>query len=113
MSISITKIVQGTEHAIAAGWQDAIKIGHFVETSVVPALKQAQAEAPLIEKVAALGGPKAQALEAVLFGGNGLVTRTLSVVAAADAAATDLTSGETAKVTVDVTDLVATLKALI
>ena len=108
---TLTKIVQGTEHAIAAGWQDAIKIGHFVETSVVPVLQKAEVDAPQLAQIAALAGPKASALEALLFGGGGIVAKSLTAISSVDATATDAAAGKS--VTVDITDLVAAFKALV
>jgi hypothetical protein len=34
------------EHALASGASDVVNVAKFVETQVLPALKQAQAEAP-------------------------------------------------------------------
>lgn len=108
---SLTKIEQGAEKFIAAGWQDAVKVGHFVESSVVPVLQKAETNSATIEQITSIISPKAAAVEATVFGENGLVAKALSAISAADATATDATAGK--PVTVDITDLVAALKAIV
>lgn len=107
----IQKIEVGTEHMIAAEWQDAIKIGHFIEGTVKPILQKAEAESSTIEQVSALVSPKAAAIESALFSSNGLVTKSLSAIASADALAADQAAGK--PILVDITSLVSTLKSLL
>ena len=50
----MSTLITSVEHALAAAAQDVVKAAKFVETSVLPVLKKAQAEAPTIEAVTAL-----------------------------------------------------------
>ena len=53
MSALITSI----EHALASAASDVVKVAKFVEQSVLPVLKKAQADAPTIEALTALVSP--------------------------------------------------------
>jgi hypothetical protein len=50
-------LITSIEHSLAVAASDTVKVAQFVETKVLPALKQAQAEAPTIEAVTALVDP--------------------------------------------------------
>jgi hypothetical protein len=114
MANIITKIEQGTEAAAVAVWHEILKTDHIVETVVIPALKNAGAEAAQIEQLAlALGGAKAQAVAMLIFGPNGILAKVLMGIADADNAVTGAVGATSAQVLVDVTSFVSEIKALI
>ena len=67
MSVLITNI----EHARATAASDTVKVAKFVETSVLPVLKKAQAST--IESVTALVSPQAANIERAGFAVLGVV----------------------------------------
>jgi hypothetical protein len=73
MSALITSI----EHAFATAASDTVKVAKFVETSVLPVLKKAQADAPTIEAVTALVSPQAANIERVGFAVLGVVVKAI------------------------------------
>jgi hypothetical protein len=73
MSASISSI----EHSLASAASDVVKVANFVETSVLPALNKAQAEAPTIEVVTALVSPRAANIERLGFAVLGVVIKAI------------------------------------
>ena len=63
MSALITNI----EHSLAFAASDTVKVARFVETKVLPVLKQANAEAPTIEAVTSLVTPQPANIERLGF----------------------------------------------
>jgi hypothetical protein len=50
----MSALITNVEHALATAASDMVKVAKFVETSVLPVLKQAKAEESTIEAVTAL-----------------------------------------------------------
>src|SRR5215471_13055906 len=69
----MSALLNSTEHALAAAASDVVKVAKFVEQSVLPVLKKAQADPPTIEAVTALVSPQAANIERVGFAVLGLV----------------------------------------
>ena len=63
----MSALLNTVEHALASAASDVVKVAKFVEQSVLPVLKKAQAEAPTIEAVTALVSPQAANIERVGF----------------------------------------------
>ena len=59
----MTALITSVEHALAAAARDTVNIAKFVETSVLPALKTAQANSSTIEAVTGLISPQAANIE--------------------------------------------------
>ena len=59
----MSALLSSIEHSFASAASDVVKVAKFVETKVLPVLKQAQAEAPTIEAVTALVSPQAANIE--------------------------------------------------
>jgi hypothetical protein len=53
----MSALITSVEHALAAAASDTVKVAKFVETSVLPVLKRAQADSSAIEAVTALVSP--------------------------------------------------------
>jgi|SRR6516225_1720581 hypothetical protein len=65
----MSALITSVEHALATAASDTVKVAKFVETSVLPVLKKAQAGQSTIEAVTALVSPQAANIERV---GSGL-----------------------------------------
>jgi hypothetical protein len=50
----MSTLLSSVEHTLATAASDVVKVAKFVEQKVLPAMKQAQAEASTIEAVTAL-----------------------------------------------------------
>ena len=70
-------LLNSVEHALASAASDVVKVAKFVEQSVLPVLKKAQADAPTIEAVTALISPQAANIERVGFAVLGLVIKAI------------------------------------
>ena len=53
----MTALITSVEHALAAAASDTVKVAKFVEVSVLPVLKAAQAQSSTIEAVTSPGQP--------------------------------------------------------
>jgi hypothetical protein len=73
----MSALLNSIEHAFASAASDVVKVAKFVEAKVLPALKQAQAEAPTIEAVTALVSPQAPNIERVGFAVLGVVIKAI------------------------------------
>ena len=82
MSASITSI----EHSLAVAASETVKVAKFVETSVLPVLKKAQADAPTIEAVTSLVSPQAANIERAGFAVLGVVIKAIDDAGAASGA---------------------------
>ena len=69
----MTALITSVEHALATAASDTVKVAKFVETSVLPLLKKAQADQSTIEAVTALVSPQAANIERAGFAILGLV----------------------------------------
>jgi hypothetical protein len=63
----MTALIDSVEHALAVAASDTVKVAKFVETSVLPALKTAQANSSTIETVTSLVSPQAANIERAGF----------------------------------------------
>jgi hypothetical protein len=73
----MSALLSSIEHTLASAASDVVKVAKFVEQKVLPALKQAQAEAPTIEAVTSLVSPQAANIERVGFAVLGLVIKAI------------------------------------
>jgi hypothetical protein len=55
----MSTLISSAEHVLAVGASDTVKVAQFVETSVLPLLKNAQTQTPTIEAVTSLVGLQA------------------------------------------------------
>ena len=55
----MSALINSVEHALAVAASDTVKVAKFVETSVLPALKTAQANSSAIGALTALVSPQA------------------------------------------------------
>ena len=92
------------EHALATAASDTVKVAKFVEASVLPALKTAQANSSTIEAVTGLVSPQAANIERAGFAVLGVVINALD-------AARDAAGANGLNVTFDA-QLVADIKAI-
>ena len=82
----MSALINSVEHALAAAAIDTVKAAKFVEVSVLPVLKKAQADQSTIEAVTALISPQAANIERAAFAVLGVVINALDAAqAAADA----------------------------
>jgi hypothetical protein len=63
----LSALISSIEHALATAASDTVKAAKFVETSVLPVLKKAQADQGTIEAVTALVSPQAANVERAGF----------------------------------------------
>ena len=89
---------------------DTVKIAKFVETKVLPVLKQAQAEAPTIEAVTALVSPQAANTERVGFAVLGVVIKAIDDAGTA-AGANGLNVSLDAQLVDDIKSIPSTVKS--
>src|SRR5215467_6448269 len=74
---NMSALLNNIEHALASAASDVVKVAKFVEQSVLPVLKKAQADAPTIEAVTALVSPQAANIERVGFAILGVVIKAI------------------------------------
>jgi hypothetical protein len=74
---NMSTLLSSVDHSLAAAASDVVKVTKFVEQKVLPAMKQAQAEAPTIEAVTPLVSPLAANIERVKFAVLGLVIKAI------------------------------------
>ena len=74
---TMSTLISSVEHALAVAASDTVKVAKFVETSVLPVLKSAQANASTIEAVTALVNPQAANVERVGFAVLGVVIKAI------------------------------------
>jgi hypothetical protein len=75
----MSAVITSVEHSLATAASDTVKVARFVETSVLPVLKTAQANASTIEAVTGLVSPQAANIERAGFAVHGLVMRRVLV----------------------------------
>jgi hypothetical protein len=100
MSVLLSNI----EHVLATAASDVVKAAKFVEVSVLPVLKKAQADQFTIESITSLVSPQAANIERAGFAVLGVIIKALD---SADAAA----SANGLNVSLDA-QLVADIKAI-
>ena len=69
----MSALTNSVEHAVATAASDPVKVAKFVETSVLPVLKNAQANASTNEAATALASPQAANIERAGFAVLGVV----------------------------------------
>jgi hypothetical protein len=79
----MSALITSVEHALAVAAQDVVKTAKFVETSVLPVLKQAQANQSTIETVTSLVSPQAANIERAGFAVLGVVINAIDAAGAA------------------------------
>jgi hypothetical protein len=82
----MSALINSIEHSLAVAASDTVKVAKFVETSVLPVLKKAQADQGTIEAVTALVSPQAANIERAGFAVLGVVINALDAAGAAGAA---------------------------
>ena len=103
----MSALLSGIEHAFASAACDVVKVAKFVETKVLPVLKQAQAEAPTIEAVTALVSPQAANIKRVGFAVLGVVIKAIDDAGAA-AGASGLNVSLDAQLVADIKSIAST-----
>jgi len=79
----MSALITNVEHALAVAASDTVKVAKFVETSVLPVLKSAQANQSTIEAVTSLVRPQAANIERAGFVVLGVVIDALDAAGAA------------------------------
>jgi hypothetical protein len=79
----MSALINSVEHAFATAASDTVRVAKFVETSVLPVLKKAQADQSTIEAVTALVSPQAANIERVGFAVLGVVIKSIDAAGAA------------------------------
>ena len=100
----MSALISSFEHALAVAASDTVKAAKFVEVSVLPVLKKAQADQSTIESITELVSPQAANIERAGFAVLGVIIKALD-----DANAAASASG--LSVTLDA-QLVADIKAI-
>jgi hypothetical protein len=72
----MSALITSVEHALATAASDTVKVAKFVETSVLPVLKKAQAD-PTSEAVTSLVSPQAANIERAGFAVLGVVIKAI------------------------------------
>jgi hypothetical protein len=105
----MSTLITSVEHSLVVAASDTVKVARFVETSVHPALKQAQAQAPTIEAVTSLVSPQAANIERAGFAVLGVVINALDAAGAA-AGANGLNVTLDAQLVADIKAIAAAVK---
>ena len=79
----MSALITNVEHAFAIAAQDVVKTAKFVETSVLPVLKSAQANQSTIESITSLVDPNAANIERAGFAVLGVVINALDAAGTA------------------------------
>ena len=79
----MSALITSVEHVLATAASDTVKVAKFVETSVLPVLKKAQADQSTIESVTSLVSPQAANIERAGFAVLGVVINALDAAGAA------------------------------
>ena len=105
----MSAVITSVEHALAVAAQDVVKTVKFVETSVLPVLKSAQANESTIESVTSLVSPSAANIERAGFAVLGVVINALDAAGAA-AGANGLNVSFDAQLVADIKAIAAAVK---
>ena len=105
----MSALINSVEHALAGAAMDVVKTAKFVETSVLPVLKTAQANESTIESVTALVSPQAANIERAGFAVLGVVINALDAAGAA-AGANGLNVSLDAQLVADIKAIAAAVK---
>ena len=108
----MSALISSIEHSLAAAASDVVKVAKFVETKVLPVLKQAQAEALTIEAVTALVSPQAADIERMGFAVLGVVIKAIDDAGTA-AGANGLNVSLDAQLVADIKSIASTVKGAV
>jgi hypothetical protein len=106
----MSALITSVEHALATAASDTVKVAKFVETSVLPVLKSAQANESMIESVTALISPSAANIERAGFAVLGVVINALDAAGSA-ASANGLNVTLDAQLVADIKAIAAAVKS--
>ena len=102
--------MNSVEHDLAVAAQDVVKTAKFVETSVLPVLKSAQANQSTIESITSLVSPQAANIERAGFAVLGVVINALDAAGTA-AGANGLNVTFDAQLVADIKAIAAAVKS--
>jgi hypothetical protein len=105
----MSALITSVEHALATAAQDVVKTAKFVETSVLPVLKSAQANQSTIETVTSLVSPQAANIERAGFAVLGVIINAIDAAGSA-AGANGLNVTLDAQLVADVKAIAAAVK---
>ena len=105
----MSALINSVEHALAVAASDTVKVAKFVETSVLPLLKSARANASTIEAVTSLVSPQAANIERAGFAVLGVIINAIDAAGAAAGARPHVTLY--AQLVADVKPISAAVKA--
>ena len=105
----MSALITNVEHALAVAASDTVKVAKFVETSVLPVLKKAQANQSTIESITSLVDPQAANIERAGFAVLGVVINALDAAGAA-AGANGLNVSLDAQLVADIKAIAAAVK---
>ena len=108
----MSALINSVEHALAVAAQDVVKTAKFVETSVLPVLKEAQANQSTIESITALVSPSAANIERAGFAMLGVVINALDAAGTA-AGANGLNVTFDAQLVADIKAIAAAVKGAV
>ena len=108
----MSALINSVEHALAAAASDVVKAAHFVEVSVVPVLKKAQADQSTIESITSLVSPQAANIERAAFAVLGVIVNALDAANAA-ASANGLNVSLDAQLVADIKAIAPAVKAAV
>jgi hypothetical protein len=108
----MSALISSIEHSLAAAAIDTVKAAKFVEVSVLPVLKKAQADQSTIEAVTALVSPQAANIERAGFAVLGVIIKALDDANAA-AGANGLNVTLDAQLVADVKAIAPAVKAAV
>ena len=106
----MSALITNVEHALAVAASDTVKGAKFVETSVLPVLKSAQANQSTIEAVTGLVSPQAANIERAGLAVLGVVINALDAAGAA-AGANGLNVTFDAQLVADIKAIAAAVKS--
>jgi hypothetical protein len=105
----MSALITSVEHALAVAAQDVVKTAKFVETSVLPVLKSAQANESTIESITSLVSPSAANIERAGFAVLGVIINAIDAAGSA-AGANGLNVTLDAQLVADVKAIAAAVK---
>ena len=108
----MSALINSVEHALAVAASDVVKTAKFVETSVLPVLKNAQANQSTIESITSLVSPSAANIERAGFAVLGVVINALDAAGAA-AGANGLNVSFDAQLVADIKAIAAAVKGAV
>jgi hypothetical protein len=108
----MSTLINSVEHTLAVAASDVVKTAKFVESSVLPVLKSAQANQSTVESITSLVSPQAANIERAGFAVLGVVINALDAAGAA-AGANGLNVTLDAQLVADVKAIAPALKATV